>query len=124
MQLTSRSWCGGWLVHIGGKTVYLLKDVVSTGVIETYLISQLKQGNPKTLKLVARDVSGYIELACTLAADRERCASLRRYLEGAGRLSPLFDADARARALERAFDAMIDQHRSGRRAPITVDANA
>ncbi|HEX7418375.1 MAG TPA: phosphoribosyltransferase family protein [Thermoanaerobaculia bacterium] len=38
---------------IGGKNVYLLKDVVSTGVIETYLISQLKQSNPATLKLVA-----------------------------------------------------------------------
>jgi hypoxanthine phosphoribosyltransferase len=38
---------------IGGKNVYLLKDVVSTGVIETYLISQLKQDNPATLKLVA-----------------------------------------------------------------------
>lgn len=38
---------------IGGKNVYLLKDVVSTGVIETYLISQLKQDNPRTLKLVA-----------------------------------------------------------------------
>lgn len=38
---------------IGGKNVYLLKDVVSTGVIETYLISQLRQDNPRTLKLVA-----------------------------------------------------------------------
>ncbi len=38
---------------IGGKNVYLLKDVVSTGVIETYLIAQLRQDNPATLKLVA-----------------------------------------------------------------------
>lgn len=38
---------------IGGKNVYLLKDVVSTGVIETYLISQLRQDNPHSLKLVA-----------------------------------------------------------------------
>ena len=38
---------------IGGKNVYLLKDVVSTGVIETYLMSQLKQDNPSQLKLVA-----------------------------------------------------------------------
>ena len=38
---------------IGGKNVYLLKDVVSTGVIETYLMSQLRQDNPKSLKLVA-----------------------------------------------------------------------
>jgi hypoxanthine phosphoribosyltransferase len=40
-------------IDIGGKNVYLLKDVVSTGVIETYLLSQLRQHNPKTLKLVA-----------------------------------------------------------------------
>jgi len=38
---------------IGGKTVYLLKDVVSTGVIETYLMSQLRQDAPHTLKLIA-----------------------------------------------------------------------
>ncbi|HSP15666.1 MAG TPA: phosphoribosyltransferase family protein [Thermoanaerobaculia bacterium] len=38
---------------IGGKDVYLLKDVVSTGVIENYLIAQLRQRKPKTLKLVA-----------------------------------------------------------------------
>ncbi|HSP36050.1 MAG TPA: phosphoribosyltransferase family protein [Thermoanaerobaculia bacterium] len=40
-------------IDIAGKNVYLLKDVVSTGVIETYLIAQLRQHNPKTLKLVA-----------------------------------------------------------------------
>ena len=38
---------------IGGKNVYLLKDVVSTGVIETYLMSQLRMDNPATLNLVA-----------------------------------------------------------------------
>jgi hypoxanthine phosphoribosyltransferase len=38
---------------IGGRNVYLLKDVVSTGVIETYLLNQLRQKNPRTLKLVA-----------------------------------------------------------------------
>ena len=38
---------------IAGKNVYLLKDVVSTGVIETYLLQQLRQKNPKMLKLVA-----------------------------------------------------------------------
>ena len=38
---------------IGGKNVYLLKDVVSTGVIETYLLSQLRTRGPKSLKLVA-----------------------------------------------------------------------
>src|SRR5207244_3458378 len=38
---------------IAGKNVYLLKDVVSTGVIETYLLAQLRQHNPASLKLVA-----------------------------------------------------------------------
>jgi len=38
---------------IAGKHVYLLKDVVSTGVIETYLLQQLRQKNPSELKLVA-----------------------------------------------------------------------
>ncbi|HEY3054343.1 MAG TPA: phosphoribosyltransferase family protein [Thermoanaerobaculia bacterium] len=40
-------------INIGKRNVYLLKDVVSTGVIETYLLSQLRQHNPSTLKLVA-----------------------------------------------------------------------
>lgn len=38
---------------IGGRNVYLLKDVVSTGVIETYLLTQLRQHNPTSLRLVA-----------------------------------------------------------------------
>ena len=38
---------------IGGKNVYLLKDVVATGVIENYLLSQLRQRRPKSIKLVA-----------------------------------------------------------------------
>lgn len=40
-------------IDIGGRNVFLLKDVVSTGVIESYLMSQLRQRKPKTLKLVA-----------------------------------------------------------------------
>ncbi|HVT45483.1 MAG TPA: phosphoribosyltransferase family protein [Thermoanaerobaculia bacterium] len=36
-----------------GKNVYLLKDVVSTGVIESYLVSQFRQKRPAALKLVA-----------------------------------------------------------------------
>jgi hypoxanthine phosphoribosyltransferase len=39
--------------NIAGKHVYLLKDVVSTGVIESYLLMQLRQKNPSELKLVA-----------------------------------------------------------------------
>jgi hypoxanthine phosphoribosyltransferase len=40
-------------IDIGGKNVYLVKDVVSTGVIENYLLTQLRQKAPATLKLVA-----------------------------------------------------------------------
>jgi hypoxanthine phosphoribosyltransferase len=39
--------------EIGGRNVYVLKDVVSTGVIENYLLTQLRQHGPKSLKLVA-----------------------------------------------------------------------
>lgn len=44
-----------FLTHfdIRGKRIYLLKDVVSTGIIENYLLTQLRQRNPAELKLVA-----------------------------------------------------------------------
>ena len=35
------------------RRVYVLKDVVATGVIENYLLSQLRLHNPATLRLVA-----------------------------------------------------------------------
>jgi hypoxanthine phosphoribosyltransferase len=35
------------------RRVYLLKDVVSTGVIENYLLTQLRTHNPSVLRLVA-----------------------------------------------------------------------
>jgi hypoxanthine phosphoribosyltransferase len=40
-------------VDIAGRNVYLIKDVVSTGIIETYLLEQLGQHSPAALKLVA-----------------------------------------------------------------------
>ena len=40
-------------IDISGKNVYLIKDVVSTGVIENYLLNQLRQKQPAALKLVA-----------------------------------------------------------------------
>jgi hypoxanthine phosphoribosyltransferase len=40
-------------ISLTGKNVYVLKDVVSTGVIETYLLTQLRQKQPASLKLVA-----------------------------------------------------------------------
>ncbi len=36
-----------------GRNIYLVKDVVATGVIETYLLSQLRTHQPTMLKLVA-----------------------------------------------------------------------
>lgn len=38
---------------IRGRNVYVLKDVVNTGVIENYLLSQLRLHAPATLRLVA-----------------------------------------------------------------------
>lgn len=35
------------------RNVYVLKDVVATGVIENYLLSQLRLHNPSSLRLVA-----------------------------------------------------------------------
>jgi hypoxanthine phosphoribosyltransferase len=40
-------------IDIGGKNVYLIKDVIATGVIENYLLTQLRQKGPAALKLVA-----------------------------------------------------------------------
>lgn len=48
MEIDFLSW-----IDISGRNVYVLKDVVSTGVIETYLLAQLRQKNPASLKLVA-----------------------------------------------------------------------
>jgi hypoxanthine phosphoribosyltransferase len=39
--------------EVAGRNVFILKDVVSTGVIENYLLTQLRQHNPKDLHLVA-----------------------------------------------------------------------
>jgi hypoxanthine phosphoribosyltransferase len=38
---------------IRGRHVYVLKDVVNTGVIENYLLSQLRMHAPEVLRLVA-----------------------------------------------------------------------
>lgn len=48
MEIDFLNW-----IDIAGRNVYLLKDVVSTGVIETYLLTQLRQKAPAALKLVA-----------------------------------------------------------------------
>ncbi|MCU1245951.1 MAG: hpt1, partial [Acidobacteria bacterium] len=38
---------------IRGRNIYILKDVVSTGIIENYLLTQLRQHTPASLHLVA-----------------------------------------------------------------------
>ncbi|HEV2721811.1 MAG TPA: hypothetical protein VG323_17460, partial [Thermoanaerobaculia bacterium] len=48
MEIDYLNW-----IDLAGRNVYLLKDVVSTGVIETYLLTQLRQKNPASLRLVA-----------------------------------------------------------------------
>jgi hypoxanthine phosphoribosyltransferase len=48
MEIDYLSW-----IDIRGRNVYVIKDVVSTGVIETYLLTQLRQKEPASLKLVA-----------------------------------------------------------------------
>lgn len=48
MEIDFLNW-----IDIAGRNVYLLKDVVSTGVIESYLLTQLRQKNPASLRLVA-----------------------------------------------------------------------
>lgn len=40
-------------MDIRGRNVFVAKDVVSTGVIETYLLAQLRNHAPKSLRLVA-----------------------------------------------------------------------
>lgn len=44
-----------FLSHTGlaGRNVYLIKDVVSSGVIENYLLTQLRAHKPSSIKLVA-----------------------------------------------------------------------
>ena len=39
--------------ELADRDVYVLKDVVSTGIIENYLLSQLRLHGPRSLKLVA-----------------------------------------------------------------------
>jgi len=58
-------------IDIGGKNVYLVKDVISTGVIENYLLTQLRQKAPAALKLVAlinRPNLRTVDLQCDFCA--------------------------------------------------------
>lgn len=56
---------------IRGRNVYILKDVVSTGVIENYLMNQLRMHEPARLRLVAlldRDDMRTIDVAADFRA--------------------------------------------------------
>lgn len=56
---------------IQGKNVYVLKDVVSTGVIENYLLTQFRMRSPAQLKLVAlldRPTARTVDLPADFAA--------------------------------------------------------
>ena len=58
-------------LDIAGKNVYLIKDVVATGVIENYLLNQLRQKEPAALKLVAlidRPNQRTVDLQCDFRA--------------------------------------------------------
>ena len=58
-------------VDIAGRNVYVLKDVVSTGIIENYLLAQLRAHNPASLYLVAlidRPAFRTVEVTCDFRA--------------------------------------------------------
>jgi predicted O-linked N-acetylglucosamine transferase (SPINDLY family) len=59
-------------------------------------------------QLVTTNLTAYTELALTLAADRVFLQSLRTHLVQARQTSPLFDAVAFARALERGYRQMVE----------------
>jgi len=66
MEIDFMNW-----IDIAGRHVYLLKDVVSTGVIENYLLTQLRQKQPASIKLVAlldRPDLRTVDLACDFHA--------------------------------------------------------
>lgn len=56
---------------IRGRNVYVLKDVVTTGIIENYLLSQLRIHEPARLRLVAlldRPEARTVDLRCDFSA--------------------------------------------------------
>lgn len=62
--------------------------------------------NVDLAELVVDSAEAYVELAVTLAGDRERLKRLRENLRGRMQASPLMDAPRIARALEEAFRGM------------------
>ena len=72
-------------------------------------------------ELAARDEDGYVELAAALGRDPARREALRARVRAGVASSSVFDAAARARALERAYLAMAEQARRGVREAIDID---
>lgn len=64
-------------------------------------------------ELVTASIDAYVERACALARDPGERARLRAYLAGPGRASSLFDTAATTRALEAAYETMVEQRRRG-----------
>lgn len=71
-------------------------------------------------ELVCPDVDAYVKTITRLACAPDERARLRGHLDGAGRVSALFDTAATTRALEAAYVAMADQHRRRIREPISI----
>jgi len=74
-------------------------------------------------ELIAPDVDGYVARATALAGNGVELARYRLHLASAGRSSALFDTTATARALERAYETMADQARSGIREAFRVTSD-
>ena len=60
-------------------------------------------------ELVTADFEDYEALAVSLAADREKMASIRRRLAESVKTGPLFDGAGFARKLEAAYTAMYER---------------
>ena len=70
-------------------------------------------------QLITSTSAEYEALAVALALDPARLRDLKQKLGRTRLASPLFDTAAFARHLERAFDRMIEQHRTGK-APVHI----
>lgn len=72
------------------------------------------------LETIASGRKRYVAMAVEIGSDRTRARALRERLLVSARSSSLFDTAMTTRALEGAYRAMADQHRRGRREPISI----
>ncbi len=73
-------------------------------------------------ELAVASLADYEAQAIALALDRDGLLALKATVARHRRTAPLFDADRYTRHLERAFAAMVEHKRAGRRGPIEVAA--